>query len=890
MTEIAERLDRAEADLARLQLELHAIRRLATAEPAPEAEPAPPAAVAPPVEPAPQPTWTPPAWTPPAPRRQRRQIDLAVLFGPRALAWAGGIVTLLGVVFIFVLAANRGWIGPVERVGLGALASALVFVLALVGQRRYGALYAVVAAAGAGIAGGYATLLVAAARYDLLDALPALGIALAIATAGTAVALAWRSETVAAIGLVGAILVPLVTVLDGGVTPLGTAFAAFVLCGAAVVGVRMEWRGLLAAAGASGALQIALLVLDEGRGAPARVVVLTAVYVAVLLAIGLARGPVLDALARAFVLGSATLAGIGIPLLLQGELAGLDARGVAFVVAAAAYLAVATALFTRREGRDAAALVGALGLSLGVVAAAYLLDGPGLVVAWSAQAVLLAWLAGRVGEARIGIGALAYLALAIGHTLMLDAPVEQLLEPSTAPASGIAAVLAATAAAAALAPLARRWPDPAPASGAVSLFVAGLVRPREELALVTAAIAAAGAAYAAALGILELAGEEFGWGQVAVLSLWGAAAALALEAGVRLGRAELRIAGLAGAAAVLVELALVYELLHSTERGVAGLVAAATVLAAAVLHERRSASVGLVAIGAPLSGLLVLWAAVQLWWGDELGFALAILAVPYVTLAVGVAGRRDLSTVLWSTGLALALPAPALVTGGGWVVLAWSLGAVALAGLAVTCSERRLLAAAVVPLGCALALTAADLAPPVDLLVAGRSPGNGVAAVLLCALALVAVAAALRRPFGKAADRFDRFVDEAAGRAGVLAAAAGGVALYGLSLGVLAAVGSLTEASLDAEFKRGHTAVSTLWGAVALALLVAGLTASSRWARLAGLVLLAVTLAKIFLFDLARLDSVTRALSFLAVGSALLLAGFFTQRLAARRDVEPNGA
>ena len=70
----------------------------------------------------------------PAPAEPAR--DASPLVGPgdrfrpppraQGLAWAGGIVTVLGV-FFFVLAVNRGWIGPVERVGLGALASLLVF-------------------------------------------------------------------------------------------------------------------------------------------------------------------------------------------------------------------------------------------------------------------------------------------------------------------------------------------------------------------------------------------------------------------------------------------------------------------------------------------------------------------------------------------------------------------------------------------------------------------------------------------------------------------------------------------------------------------------------------------------------------------------------------------
>ena len=43
-------------------------------------------------------------------------------------------------------------------------------------------------------------------------------------------------------------------------------------------------------------------------------------------------------------------------------------------------------------------------------------------------------------------------------------------------------------------------------------------------------------------------------------------------------------------------------------------------------------------------------------------------------------------------------------------------------------------------------------------------------------------------------------------------------------------------------------------------------------------------LGKLFLYDLSTLSSVSRALSFLAVGAVLLLAGFFYQRLYTRRS------
>jgi len=75
--------------------------------------------------------------------------------------------------------------------------------------------------------------------------------------------------------------------------------------------------------------------------------------------------------------------------------------------------------------------------------------------------------------------------------------------------------------------------------------------------------------------------------------------------------------------------------------------------------------------------------------------------------------------------------------------------------------------------------------------------------------------------------------------------------------------------------------VSALWAIVALALLASGLTSRSKELRYAGLALLGCALAKLFLFDLSQLSSLSRAASFLAVGLALLAGGFLVQRFAA---------
>jgi uncharacterized membrane protein len=293
---LLDRIARAETAIEHLRIELADLRRLAAIGPEPEPEPEfawqPPAPAPRTVVKAPEPRMarrgTRPPLPPPGPPPWWQSIEPADLLGARALAWAGGVVTLLGVVFFFVLAVNNGWIGPAERVGLGAAASALVFLAGVVAHRRYGHLYSALAATGAGIAGAYATLLSAAALYDLVPALAALGFAAGIAALGTAFSLAWRAELLAGLGLVGAMLVPVTVAFDGGLTRLGTAFAAIVFAGAAAVAVRERWPALLAVSGLAAFPQMVVLAFDEGAGAPGRVVALAAAFALLALVSGLA--------------------------------------------------------------------------------------------------------------------------------------------------------------------------------------------------------------------------------------------------------------------------------------------------------------------------------------------------------------------------------------------------------------------------------------------------------------------------------------------------------------------------------------------------------------------------------------------------------------------------
>ena len=104
------------------------------------------------------------------------------------------------------------------------------------------------------------------------------------------------------------------------------------------------------------------------------------------------------------------------------------------------------------------------------------------------------------------------------------------------------------------------------------------------------------------------------------------------------------------------------------------------------------------------------------------------------------------------------------------------------------------------------------------------------------------------------------------------------------SLGILEAMQRISPQGIQTDFQRGHTAVSAFWGLLALVSLYVGLKKRRGVLRVGGFILFAISLGKIFLYDLSSLSSVQRALSFLAVGGVLLLGGFFYQRLSAQFD------
>jgi hypothetical protein len=821
-----------------------------------------------------------------------RTMSTADLMGAKALAFAGGVVTLLGVVFFFVLAVNRGWIGPGMRVAFGGAASAIVFGAGFWLQRRYETTYSALTAVGTGIAGGYATLLAAVSLYDLVSKPVALVIAAAIAGVGVAVSLLWEAEIVAGFGLIGAMIVPATLVFQGGLRELGTAFVAVVFAGATVVAVRQRWWILLQVSALVSVPQ-ALAQVAAADTPHVSIVTLAVVFWLLYLSAGIAfqfrLGPALASSPASFLTGSAVFAGVSAAVLYGRRDGGMQ-QGIALLVVAAVYGAVAAALY--RRARESATLLWALGLALAAVGLAEALSGPSLTYAWAAEAAVLVWLSSRVRDARFQLPALVYLGLAVVHSIATEASPDHLFESVRHPASGAPALLAIVLAALVFARVKRSWEDSQPVSGILRSLEPALSWLRaNEAAVNVAMFALAGLAttYAVSLGILELCQDvwpgdgidtPFEWGHVAVNSVWALAGLVVVVGAVRRRSNVELVLGFGWLAFTVAKLvAFDAVTLAQTRYGISFLVVGAAVLLAGLVRQfslpgsLTGESVGslLVSLALLLAGLLVL-VPDRVAGADGDGLVVLGVGALYTVLAAGAfsrANQRDPSTLLWALGLAVAAVGEEMLLSGVWLVLVYTLTAALLCVVAVAVGERRMQVAALVYLALGALLALGEEAPPSHLVIGRAHPGHGVPSLLLVIGATAVLAWALSWN--------ERHRLQAIWVAGALS-------VYAASLLILEAMQRISNQGVDTDFQRGHTVVSAFWGLLALVSLYVGLKRRRGVLRVGGFILFAISLGKIFLYDLPSLSSVQRAFSFLAVGAVLLLGGFFYQRLSAQFD------
>jgi uncharacterized membrane protein len=686
------RLDRLERELSRLAEELAEIRLLAydvataralerpPAPPKPEPEPAPapppppppprPPVPSPPTEPHPEPVAAVYAPPPPPPEAQgpppRTLGDLARdwdLVGPRGFAIAGGAVLALGIGLFFVLATDRGWIGPAERVALGAAASMLAFAGGVLLRSRYGQYWSAVAAVGAGIAGAYASLAAASARYDLVPDWLALPLAAGVAAIATVVALRWDSQLIAALGLLGAGLAPALQALDGDLGWDAVAFAVVVLVAAGAVTVPRGWRELLVATTVLVGAQVEWLAADPDPGVLAGAVAVAAAFAFTLVGIAIARQLVaataeIDALALGY-----ALAGLGATFIFALQiLDDSDDRGVALLAAAAVW-AVAFAATHVRRMPDLAVALGASALALAAVGTADLLSDGALPAAWAVEALVLAVVARKLADARMQTMGIAYASLAAVAALATDGNLELLFDEDADHLAGVLPLASAAVAAAGAALLSPKSYVQRTEGGLLA-FLGALRRWLEAHRRgVREALVLAGAALGTLAGGFALVALDYEWGHISASAAAAAVGAVLAGASGRLRSDWPAIASLVWLGLVLTK-ALAYDgetfqIGNESTGGWSILAASAGVLtgsyALRVLQpERRGLDL---LCGIPIALAFATSCFGVVWLDSDrtvYGLGWLGIAAAYATLSAAVFRReqlRDLATILWALAL-----------------------------------------------------------------------------------------------------------------------------------------------------------------------------------------------------------------------------------------------
>ncbi|MDX6319752.1 MAG: hypothetical protein QOD35_3152 [Nocardioidaceae bacterium] len=396
-----------------------------------------------------------PARVPPLVVAARREpFDLEELLGGRLLALVGGVAVIIGIAFFVALAINSGWIDENARVLLAGAGSLGLFAAGTWLYERRGRSQAALAMAATGITCAFLTLSAATVVYEVIPRPVALPLALGIGAVATAVALRWDARTVAALGIGGTVLSPL---LDGTFDATSMALLAVAAGSAAAVMVWKRWPWLAVGVSTLTLAQVSLWA--AGPPADAKLLGVLCVFAALNLALTLGyelRDSNAELQPCAVVLvpfGALVLGALGYYGLPHGpgELAG----GTWLVALAAGHaLTAAGAVLLRRASDEIVLVLLGAAVVLADVAFGSLGNGWVLGVGWAASSLGFAVVARRSGTRsaevlRLTLG--GQIALAVGHVLLFDARpqllVEGHLEGAGAAGSVVAVLVAAFAAA-----------------------------------------------------------------------------------------------------------------------------------------------------------------------------------------------------------------------------------------------------------------------------------------------------------------------------------------------------------------------------------------------------------------------------------------------------------
>jgi uncharacterized membrane protein len=527
--------ERPDARLEWMETELRALRERVARLERPHAAPLRPEA----------PTPLPPDEPAPVASARPARAGVEEWLGGRALGLAGGAAVVLGIAFLVATAIARGWLDEGARVALGFVGSGLLVVVGCWLHERRGHTQAARAAAAAGIAGLFATLVAATRLYDLLPLALGLGAAVTVGTIAVALAVRWESRTVGSLGIVGALLAPVLVGADSAGQTVALTLVTLA-AGTAVV-VWRRWPGIALASFAVALVQVAGWVATAPAPVPLVVGLVVTWVLGTAAALGIAARSGDEIPARAMILlGATAVFAIAAGNFGLREL-GHDAAASFWTVAVAIGQVAAGAVALRWTPlqRDLAMLSFGASTAAADLALALFADGATVTVGYVVGGVGFAVLAGvrarrgnRRDAAHASLALGTELALAATHAIAIDAPPEALIE-------GVDAIVPAALALTGLAVGADRAARLVPGeSGRLRLALrstaAGALLYLGSVAIVTA-FQPATAELAGTVGLLSIRQQ----GQLLLSAFWAASGVAALVVGLRRGDEQIRWGGFA---------------------------------------------------------------------------------------------------------------------------------------------------------------------------------------------------------------------------------------------------------------------------------------------------------------------------------------------------------
>ncbi|MGE2719867.1 DUF2339 domain-containing protein [Mycolicibacterium celeriflavum] len=399
------------AYLARVSSDLTELDRLLTS-PSPQQQPQYQAPY--------QPQYQPPAPVPSAPVPVAKPPRDEGWIG-KLLAVAGVAVTLVGVVFLLVLAAQAGLLRPEIRVAAGAALAGGLLGAGWWLDRRPGGRTGAIAVAATGIAAAYMDVIAVTTIYEWMS--PPVGLVLAALIGGGGLTLArrWNSEQLALLVLIPLLI--LAPVVVGGVTLLLVAFMLALSAASLPVQIGRDWLWLHAARVAAATLPLLVALagvyFDDGHdpwlAGACGIAALLAIAGALILLLHTANKP-----AMAILTGAGVLPVLSVALAVDRVVAAL----MAAALAAGLLALVLVADQLRGVDRAVRRIWAVLSAVSAVIAVLVAFDGPIAGPVLLAMALVMAAagrrhvMAGAISVGIAAVGALYYLSWAPPYTLL----------------------------------------------------------------------------------------------------------------------------------------------------------------------------------------------------------------------------------------------------------------------------------------------------------------------------------------------------------------------------------------------------------------------------------------------------------------------------------------